>query len=289
MKRTLIIAITMLLIAATMNGQKKSTVVNLSIDSEVLSKAIDYTVILPPGYNENQDKSYPVLYLLHGMYGINTDWVKNGNADKESARIMKEWGCKEMIIVTPNAGGADPVTQQNGYFDLPDWPYEQFFFTEFIPYIEKEFRTIHDKGHRAIAGLSTGGGGSLSYAMRHPEMFCAVYAMSAWAALTAEKKNAGYETAKGKVAPLLKSVNEHDCIEFIKRANPETVEALKTIKWFIDCGDDDFLLDVNLSLYQAFRQKGIPCQLRVRDGVHDWEYWHTALATCLPFVSINFE
>ena len=289
MKRTLIFTITMLILATTLSGQSKSSVINSSIDSHILSDKIEYTVILPPGYNENQEKHYPVLYLLHGMYGIDTDWVKKGGADSESNRIMKEWGCKEMVIVTPNAGGFDPVTQQNGYFDIPGWSYEKFFFTEFIPFIENEFRIIADKGHRAIAGLSMGGGGSLSYAMRHPEMFCAVYAMSAWAALTAEQKNAGYETAKGKVAPLQKSVNEHDCIEFIKRVNPETVEALKTIKWFIDCGDDDFLLDVNLSLYQAFRQKGIPCQLRVRDGVHDWEYWHTALATCLPFVSTNFE
>ena len=124
--------------------------------------------------------------------------------------------------------------------------------------------------------------------MRHPDMFCAVYAMSAWAALTAEQ-NASYGTAPGKIAPLQESVREHDCIEFINSANPETVETLKAIKWFIDCGDDDFLLDVNLSLYQAMRAKGIPCQLRVRDGIHNWEYWHTALSICLPFVSINFE
>lgn len=83
-----------------------------------------------------------------------------------------------MIIVTPNAGGNIHM-EWNGYFDMLGWKYETFFYTEFLPYIEKEYRVIGDRQHRAIAGLSMGGGGATNYGQRHSDMFCAVYAMSA--------------------------------------------------------------------------------------------------------------
>ena len=60
------------------------------------------------------------------------------------------------------------------------------------------------------------------------------------------------------------------------------------VQWFVDCGDDDFLLDRNIEFFQAMRNAGIPLQFRVRDGGHTNEYWHTALFTCLPFVSRCF-
>ncbi len=60
------------------------------------------------------------------------------------------------------------------------------------------------------------------------------------------------------------------------------------MRWFIDCGDDDFLLDVNLELNRAMRRAGIPHEFRMRDGGHTWEYWHSALYTCLGWMSRNF-
>jgi S-formylglutathione hydrolase FrmB len=63
---------------------------------------------------------------------------------------------------------------------------------------------------------------------------------------------------------------------------------LYLLHWFVDCGDDDFLLDRNIEFTQAMRKAGIPCQFRVRDGGHTFEYWHSALYICLPFVSRNF-
>ena len=63
---------------------------------------------------------------------------------------------------------------------------------------------------------------------------------------------------------------------------------MRSIRWYIDCGDDDFLLDDNLKFYQALRDAQIPAQLRVRDGAHKWYYWRQALSTCLPFASAAF-
>ncbi|MDR2408474.1 MAG: esterase family protein, partial [Bacteroidales bacterium] len=65
-------------------------------------------------------------------------------------------------------------------------------------------------------------------------------------------------------------------------------EKLKTVAWFVDCGDDDFLLDRNIEFTQAMRKAGIPCEFRVRDGGHTWEYWHSALYSCLQFVTLKF-
>lgn len=85
------------------------------------------------------------------------------------------------------------------------------------------------------------------------------------------------------------SALEHSAIDYIRNADEETRQKLCSLKWFVDCGDDDVLFDVNVEFYQAMRKAGIPCQLRVRDGGHDWEYWNTALYTALPFFSRSFN
>ncbi len=286
MKRIAIACMAVFFCLATF-GQEKAAVIHSSIDSKVLGAPRAYTVILPAGYDENPDKEYPVLYLFHGMYGENTEWSKKAKAGIEMTMMVNEFRCHPMVIVTPYAGGKDVKVEQNGYFDVPNWPYETFFFEEFIPFIESEYRIVGDKKHRAIAGLSMGGGGATAYAQKHPDMFCASYAMSAWLGLN-DFGDKNYEGKTDKLSYLYQGVDRNDCVNFVKNADAETVEKLKTVNWFVDCGDDDFLLDINLLYYQTMRDKGIPCQLRVRDGAHKWEYWHTALATCLPFVSISF-
>ena len=72
-------------------------------------------------------------------------------------------------------------------------------------------------------------------------------------------------------------------------ADEETVKALRTIDWFVDCGDDDFLLDTNTRFFREMKKAEVPCELRVRDGDHDWKYWSSALSIALPFVSNSFK
>ncbi|MDE7396649.1 MAG: esterase family protein, partial [Muribaculum sp.] len=130
-----------------------------------------------------------------------------------------------------------------------------------------------------------GGGGTASYAQRHPEMFGSAYIMSGW--LHNEKA----DTVKpdDKVAIVRQSVAEHSCLDFLKHADTVDLDNLKTLAWHVDVGDDDFLLDINLDFYRLMRDRKVPCQLRVRDGSHNWEYWTTALYTSLPFASRNFK
>ncbi len=264
----------------------QSKVMTDSIHSDILDAYRQYTVYLPASYEKETARTYPVLYLLHGMSGVNTSWFNDQRCKDVMDQLVASGEAQEMIIVSPNAGGV--VNKDwNGYFNMPGWAYEDFFYKEFLPHIEKTFRVKADKEHRAIAGLSMGGGGSTSYAQRHPEMFCAVYAMSALMNIPAGSENPTADK-NDKMSLLTKSVMDNCCVKYVQDADEARKNQLRSVKWFVDCGDDDFLLDRNIEFVQAMHRAFIPVEFRVRDGGHTNEYWHSALYTCLPFVSRNF-
>lgn len=269
--------------AAQWNGGSK--VVNDTIQSKVLNAAREYTVLLPESYDREPDRKYPVLYLLHGMWDDNRCWVNKARLKDIMDRLVRSGQADEMIVVTPDAGGNAEV-EQNGYFNMPGWNYEDFFFNEFMPTVENKYRVIGDRRHRAISGLSMGGGGSISYAQRHPELFGSVYAMSALTDLPSDRD---IEHKNALIAKLYRSVSNLSCIKYVNTADEAVREQLRGIAWYVDCGDDDFLLDRNIEFYQSMRNAGIPCQLRVRDGAHDWEYWHSALYESIPFATRYFN
>ena len=265
----------------------QSKIITDSIHSKVLNAYRAYNVFLPKSYETDTNKKYPVLYLLHGMTDTNQAWSGRGHLQDVADQLIENGEACEMIIVTPNAGGNIYAGVWNGYFDMPGWSYETFFYTEFLPYIEKNYRVIGNKANRAIAGLSMGGGGATCYGQKHSEMYAAVYAMSALMSIP-ELGAAPAQKTDDKMAILTKSVIENSCVDYVESADEERIAKLRSVVWFVDCGDDDFLLDRNIEFTQAMRKKKIPCQFRVRDGGHTWEYWHSALYTCLPFVTRNF-
>lgn len=266
----------------------QSKVLTDTLYSKVLGVKRAYTVYLPKSFEQDKEKKYPVLYLLHGMWEKNDIWTNRGHVKDVMDCLTASGEACEMILVCPDAGGGDPNVFQNGYFDMPGWAYETFFFTEFLPYVEKRFRVIGDRQHRAVAGLSMGGGGATNYGQRHPDLFSAVYAMSALMEIP-EKGAARFDDPAGKLAVLTRSVIENSCVKYVAEADDNRKKSLRSVSWFVDCGDDDFLLDRNIEFYRAMREANIPCQFRVRDGGHTWEYWHSALYTCLPFVSRTFS
>ncbi|MCD8266309.1 MAG: esterase family protein [Prevotellaceae bacterium] len=263
-------------------------VVNDSLYSETLGAWRDYSVYLPRTFEVDTLRQYPVLYLLHGLNGTNTAWFEILNAQDVLDQLTASAEAKEMVVVSPNAGGKIGDGNINGYLNMPGWQYEDFFFNEFVPYIEGKYRIIPDKQHRAIAGLSMGGGGATSYAQRHADMFCAAYAMSALMDLPTDYENASGDKDDSPLSLLFSSVKANGCAKYVEEADEKTLDDLRSVQWFVDCGDDDFLLDCNISFFQAMRNARIPCQFRVRDGGHTSEYWHSALYTCLPFVSRCF-
>lgn len=262
-------------------------VVTDSLYSEILKDYREYNIYLPQNYASDTDRSYPVLYLLHGMNDNHLSWDGRAHLKDVMDQLVASGEACEMIIVTPNAGGNIYEGAWNGYFNMPGWAYEDFFYKEFLPHIETRYRVIGDKQHRAVAGLSMGGGGATGYGQKHADMFCAVYAMSA---LMSIPQVGAYpaQNPDDKMAILTASVIENSCVDYVANASDEVKDQLRSVKWFVDCGDDDFLLDRNIEFTQAMRAARIPCEFRVRDGAHTWEYWHSALYTCLPFVTRCF-
>lgn len=136
---------------------------NLTMKSKILKDNRKYAIYLPPDYDISK-RSYPVLYLLHGGGDDHTGWVQFGEVLRIADNAIKEGTATPMVIVMPDAN-----TGQRGYFNdvTGEWRYEDFFFEEFMPYIEKEYRIKAEKRFRAVAGLSMGGGGSFKIGRAH--------------------------------------------------------------------------------------------------------------------------
>lgn len=287
MKKLICLFLLCLLSLATTKAQTGNNVFQVKTDSlfsEKLQAWRAYNVLIPSTCQQHSVKNLPVLFLLHGLSDDHRSWVEKGTVKTVADRLLASGEIQAMVIVTPCAGGANVHETWNGYFNMPGWTYEDFFFEELLPYIEQKYHCGGTQQRRAIAGLSMGGGGSVVYAQRHPEMFAAVYAMSGWLHNDSLK-----HTPRGKLEFVMQSVHDYSAVDFLTHPDRDRVEKLCGVKWFVDCGDDDFLFSVNIDFYRAMRRLHIPCELRVRDGGHDWEYWHTALYTCLPFVSRNMK
>ena len=285
MKRFMTVLLAGLLILPAAFGQplRQSVIRPDTVESALLGETVSVNVYLPAGFDAASDAKYPVVYLLHGLYGTYKDWETTGHMKDVVDELIAVGEVVPMVIIMPNAGDPDIHNNWNGYFNMPGRPYDDFFFKELIPTVESRYKVYGDKQHRAIMGLSMGGGGSTVYAQRHPDMFSSCYAMSAWLDSSVRE-----DMAKDNFYLVNKAVREHSALDFIDNADDATLERLRTVKWFFDCGDDDGLMDLSVALFQKMRARRVRSELRIRDGWHGWEYWHTALRLSLPFASRNF-
>jgi enterochelin esterase-like enzyme len=259
---------------------------NLSMTSKILRGERKYAVYLPPDYETSQ-RSYPVLYLLHGGGDDQTGWVQFGEVLHITDKAIREGKATPMIIVMPDAN-----TGQRGYFNdiRGEWRYEDFFFQEFMPHVEKTWRIKGEKRYRAVAGLSMGGGGTFVYALRHPELFSSACPLSASTgpltlADTKEfltRRNIPYKSE----AEAEGYFKKHSVLELI---NQVADDQKKAVRWYVDCGDDDFLYEGNSLAHIAMRKKEIPHEFRIRDGGHSWRYWRDSLPEVLFFISEAFH
>ena len=282
MKRCITLIFLLLAVVLQPLAQNKTypQLLECEMQSEILGCTKKYCIYLPAGYADDA-KSFPVLYLLHGLTDTHTAWRDKGNVQSIATELVNDAKAREMIIVMPDAG-----TTYDGYFNSDCWRYEDFFFQEFIPHVESTYRIIPDRQHRAIAGLSMGGGGTTWYAINHSEMFSSAYAMSALMGLVNDTWITRDPDARRRV--FMESAVANNNITAIENATKEQCAEITKVRWFIDVGDDDFLFDNNMEFIKAMRKKRIPYQLRVRDGGHTWQYWQQALCIALPFVSESF-
>lgn len=258
-------------------------IVTDSIKSGILGTNVKFNIYLPDGFSKS-DAKYPVVYLLHGFTDDYRAWKDKGQMQTVADELIEAGEALPMVIVMPDAGGPDIMNKWNGYLNMEGWAYEDFFFSELMPQAEVKYRVIGDKEHRAVMGLSMGGGGSAIYAQRHPDKFSSCYAMSAWLGFSG--KNQYKEGSKPYL--LQEAMRTNSALTFVENASQETLAKLRTVKWFFDCGDDDFLFDLNVKMHQLMRDRRVKDELRIRNGVHNWEYWHQAIRNALPFASRNF-
>ena len=268
-------------------GAQESRVYDaLSLYSEILKMERNYAIYLPPGYDQSE-RSYPVLYLLHGHGDDQSGWIQFGEVQHIADRALREGKATPMIIVMP-----DGNAKYKGYFNDPldEWRYEDFFFQEFMPQIESMYRIRTEKRYRAISGLSMGGGGTFMYALHHPELFSAACPLSAYCGpkdLTDADRyieGRGWETAGEKE---IKEWQKQHYVPYLMETLPE--EQLNSVRWYIDCGDDDFLYEGNSMTHIIMRDRDITHEFRIRDGGHTWTYWRESLPEVLDFVSRGFH
>ncbi|HCX22795.1 MAG: 1,4-beta-xylanase [Flammeovirgaceae bacterium] len=258
---------------------------DLSVESKILKSQRKFAIYLPPDYESSQ-RSYPVLYLLHGATDNHTGWVQFGEVRRIADEAINSGKATPMIIVMPDAD-----TERMGYFNSIDekWRYEDFFFEELMPYVEKTYRIKGEKRYRAIAGLSMGGGGTFMYAMRHPELFSSACPLSAYVGaldLESMKRWMPEEEKKLGDEKLEAYRQKNNALELMKQ---RTKEELNSVRWFIDCGDDDFLFEGNSLMHIALTKAQVKHEYRVRDGAHNWTYWRDSLPVVLRFVSDAFH
>jgi enterochelin esterase-like enzyme len=288
-KASLIIAImTLVLMASAQTGKVYDL---LTMDSEILDMERKYAIYLPPDY-ESSERSYPVLYLLHGAGDDQTGWIQFGEVLHIADKAILEGSATPMIIVMP-----DGNTKRRGYFNdvKNEWRYEDFFFEEFMPYIETTYRIKGEKRFRAISGLSMGGGGTFMYALHHPELFSSACPLSAYCGPLSmeelESKMQGQGDEQGSKEQIAAWYKQHSAVELINAIDGEALKKNRQnqVRWYIDCGDDDFLYEGNSLAHIALRKKEIPHEFRIRDGGHTWTYWRESLPEVLSFISAAFH
>lgn len=219
---------------------------DISIQSEAMGRTMKYSIWLPAGYSK--DEHYPVLWLLHGMGDDQNGWLDKGALNRIATDYTAKGGCK-MIIVTP-----DGLTS----FYTGNW--ERYFYDELMPAVEMDFAITADARHRAVAGLSMGGFGSLYHAIAHPDMYCCAYACS---------------PATGDI---LKNMIEA----------MEDTSKLPSIT--IETGSEDYTVGSQPKDFHDFLvEKGIEHEWILRSGTHDWKFWQECLPKVLDKAGQSFN
>jgi S-formylglutathione hydrolase FrmB len=261
------------------------------IKSAILNKEVHYSIYLPSDYNTSE-RAYPVTYLLHGYGDADDGWIQFGEINRLADEGIATGKMPPMIIVTPDGFTSFYINSADGAMN-----YEDFFIKELIPHIEKTYKVKAERKYRGIAGLSMGGYGALIYALKYPNLFTAAAPLSAavWTDsdiinLNDNMYNTLFGSTMGKNLKgkdrLTASWLDNSPMGIIEK---KTVAELSTVKYWIDCGDDDFLTVGNSALHIALTNKKVPHEFRMRDGSHNWTYWRTGIIDALSFIGDSFR
>jgi len=221
----------------------------VSYESKSVGTTRKMQVYTPPGYSKA--KKYPVLYLLHGIGGDETEWERFATPDVLLDNLLADKKAKPMIVVMPN-GRAQKNDRPEGdvFKSAPAFAaFEQDLLKDVIPAIESRYSVQADREHRALAGLSMGGGQSLNFGLAHLDTFAWVGAFSA--------------------APNTKAA---------KALVPDPTAATARLKLlWLSCGKKDGLIRISQGVHACLRDNGVPHMWHVDDNGHDPAHWKNAV------------
>lgn len=217
-------------------------------DSKSVGNKRKMLVYTPPGFDDKQ--KFSVLYLLHGIGGTEREWIDSGSFNVILDNLYAEGKIKPMIVVTPNGRAqANDRAEGDVFKTAPAFGvFDQDLFGSVIPYIEGHYPVIADREHRALAGLSMGGGQSLDFGMLNTDKFAYV---------------GGFSSAPNTF-PADKLT-----------AEPDKLKTLKVL--WVSCGDQDGLIGISQRVHKSLKDKGVPHIWHVDSGPHSWPVWKNDL------------
>jgi enterochelin esterase-like enzyme len=221
----------------------------ISYDSKSVGATRKMQVYTPPGYS--QDKKYPVLYLLHGIGGDETEWQRFGKPDILFDNLIADGKTVPMIVVMPNGRAQkDDRAQGDVFASAPAFAaFEKDLLEDVIPTIETRYSVQADREHRALAGLSMGGGQSLNFGLGHLDTFAYV---------------GGFSSAPNTKPPA--------------ELMPDPTAAKDKLKLlWVACGNKDGLIRISQGLHAYLKQKDVPHVWHVDGNAHDPTEWRNNL------------
>ena len=239
----------------------------IQVFSPSMNKNIKTCVIVPDNYKKSK-KKFPVVYLLHGYSGNYGTWVKSF---KEVSQQVDRYG---FIAI-----GVDG-NYSSWYFDSPIDPtfkYETYIIDELVPFIDKKYKTIASREGRAISGLSMGGHGSLYLSLKHQDVFGAAGSMSGGVDIRPFSEKWNIKKRLGAINDFPDNWEKNTVVNLIE------LNQNNNLKLIIDCGVDDFFIDVNRELHQKMLALKIDHDYIERPGKHNIDYWENSLKFQLLF------
>ena len=245
----------------------------VQIYSEAMEREIPAVIITPEGY-QNANRSYPVIYLLHGYSDSYSGWITKASVVPSLADQH------EVIVVMPDGG------YNSWYMDSPvdpDSQYETYVATEVVAYVDDNYRSLENRSGRAITGLSMGGHGGLFLGIRHKDTFGAAGSMSGGVDLTYDIHAWGIAD---KLGPYNQNPERWDSLSVVNMVDQIVPGELAII---VDCGIDDFFFEINRNLHRKLLAAQVPHDYIERPGRHNWVYWDNAVQYQFLFFSNYFK
>lgn len=233
------------------------------LQSPSMQRGMPYKVITPARYPESRLR-YPVLYLLHGLFGSFTNWTELTDLHSRAADLS-------LIIIMPEGG-------DGWYTDAGDGrQHESYVIGELIDEIDMKFRTIANRAGRGIAGNSMGGYGAFKFALKYPRLFSFAASMSG-AFFAPQLHGPAGDIDWEELEPSIMKVFGSSDSETRKQNDLYQIAAGKHAKdlpyFYFDCGLSDGFISENRRLAETFADLGISHEFLELEGGHDWDYWN---------------